>query len=148
MGEHTSATSRRPGHDRLDQAQVEQKPAGREQRNQALGRFGEELAVGFLESRGYRVLERNWRCRHGEIDIIATRGGHLAFIEVKTRSSNNFGHPFEAISRAKLHRMHLLARLWCSQHPAELSRARLDVIGILAPRGSKPVIEHLEGVHA
>ena len=126
--------------------------------NQWLGRYGEQQAVRYLESTGYRVLERNWRCRHGEIDIVAEyiahrvgpHGAPLVFIEVKTRTSNAFGHPFEAITAGKLRRMHVLARLWCAAHPGvgPRSTVRLDVIGILAPGGKLPQIEHLEGVHA
>lgn len=116
--------------------------------NQELGRFGEAQAVRYLEAHGYRVLERNWRCRHGEIDVIASRDGQLAFIEVKTRTSDAFGHPFEAITPMKLRRMHLLARMWCDARPSATGRVRLDVIGILAPAGQAPRIEHLEGVHA
>ncbi|PPL16511.1 YraN family protein [Microterricola pindariensis] len=116
--------------------------------NQWLGRYGEQQAVRYLESTGYRVLERNWRCRHGEIDVVAELRGQLVFVEVKTRTSDAFGHPFEAITAAKLRRMHVLARLWCAAHPGATGSVRLDVIGVLAPGGSLPRIEHLEGVHA
>lgn len=136
---------------RLNRARSQnQRPTRREReaRSVALGRWGEEIAVRFLEAQNYRVLERNWRCRHGEIDIVAHHNRVLAFVEVKTRSSSNFGHPFEAISRAKLSRMHVLARLWCGEHPEIPARVRLDVIGVLASRGAQPRIEHLIGVHA
>ncbi|KQW07474.1 hypothetical protein ASC66_00165 [Leifsonia sp. Root4] len=119
-----------------------------ERESQRLGRFGEQQAVRYLEAQGYRVLERNWRCRHGEIDVVASRDGVLVFVEVKTRTSAAFGHPFEAITVAKLRRMHVLARLWCEARPQARGSVRLDVIGILAPIGEVPRIEHLEGVHA
>lgn len=148
MDEHESVVSLHKQQDRVKQASVSASTVRRERRNQVLGRLGENLAVGYLEARQYKILGRNWRCRHGEIDIIARHDDLLAFIEVKTRSSNNFGHPFEAITMMKLSRMHSLARLWCAEHPDEKARVRLDVIGILAPRGVKPQIEHLQGVHA
>lgn len=148
MGEHKKVESHQAQQNRAQPASVSTTNVRRERRNQALGRLGEDLAVRYLEARNYEVLGRNWRCRHGEIDIIARQNDQLAFIEVKTRSSNNFGHPFEAITMPKLFRMHSLARLWCTEHPGEKARVRLDVIGILAPRGAKPQIEHLQGVHA
>ncbi len=115
---------------------------------QRLGRLGEDYAARYLVSRGYEVLARNWRCKHGEIDIVAVRDGRLAFVEVKTRTSVSFGHPFEAISAAKLHRMHVLARLWCAESSHNYGLPRLDVIGIIAPRGVPQQVQHLEGVHA
>lgn len=148
MGEHKRVESRLGQLGRAQHASASTAGVRNERRNQALGRLGEDLAVRYLEARNYEVVGRNWRCRHGEIDIIARHGDQLAFIEVKTRSSNNFGHPFEAITTPKLSRMHSLARLWCQEHPGEKARVRLDVIGILAPRGAKPRIEHLQGVHA
>lgn len=132
----------------LPQAPAAPNPHVPRRGNQALGRFGESLAVRYLEARGYQILDRNWRCRHGEIDIVARSGKQLAFVEVKTRSSNRYGHPFEAITPSKLSRMYVLARLWCVAHPSEGSRPRLDVIGILVARGSTPLVEHLAGVHA
>ena len=62
--------------------------------NAELGRHGEQLAVDHLEARGMQVLDRNWRCRLGEIDIVARDGGETVFIEVKTRTSHDYGHPF------------------------------------------------------
>jgi putative endonuclease len=67
----------------------------------AVGRFGEQLAVGHLETAGLEILARNWRCRQGELDIVARDGSQLVFVEVKTRSSRAFGSPAEAVDRAK-----------------------------------------------
>lgn len=120
----------------------------RESAKQVLGRLGEAHAAEYLESAGYRIIERNWRCRYGEIDIVASHQGALVFVEVKTRSSDAFGHPFEAITEAKLRRMQLLARLWSAARPGSFGRPRLDVIGILAPGGALQRVQHLEGVHA
>ncbi|MFC6355251.1 YraN family protein [Luethyella okanaganae] len=109
-----------------------------------LGRRGETFAVEYLRAGGYRVIDRNWRCESGEIDIVAERNGETAFVEVKTRSGLGYGHPFAAISPAKLERMRRLAMLWCDASPRPVSRIRLDVIGIVWPAGSPPRLEHLE----
>ena len=68
----------------------------------ALGRRGEAIAARHLEAAGLVIVERNWRCTHGEIDIVARDGGDLVFVEVKTRSSVEYGHPLEAITPIKL----------------------------------------------
>lgn len=111
-----------------------------------LGRWGEELAVEYLTNRGYLILERNWRCRDGEIDIVARHGGELVFVEVKTRASVQFGHPFEAITAQKLARLHRLAASWCQSHPRGSQPIRIDALAIVAPRGHTPTVEHLEGL--
>ncbi|PZQ92008.1 MAG: YraN family protein [Leifsonia xyli] len=111
-----------------------------------LGRRGERLAEQHLVARGYRLVERNWRCRHGEIDLVVRDGDALVFVEVKTRSSTAFGHPFEAITPLKLARLRRLAGVWCQTHPRERGRIRIDAVAVLAPRGADPRIEHLVGV--
>ncbi len=111
-----------------------------------LGRRGEMLAASYLEQLDYEIVDRNWRCPLGEIDIIASRGGWTVFVEVKTRSSLAYGHPLEAITPVKLARLRRLAGEWCVQHPAEARLIRIDAIGIIAPRLGEPVIEHLERV--
>lgn len=111
-----------------------------------LGRRGERLAERHLIARGYRLLARNWRCRHGEIDLVVRDGATIVFVEVKTRSSDAFGHPFEAITPVKLARMRRLAGVWCEAHPGERGRVRLDAVAVLAPREGRPRIEHLVGV--
>jgi putative endonuclease len=111
-----------------------------------LGRRGEELAAGFLAERGYRILDRNWRCRDGEIDVVAELSGEVVFVEVKTRSSVAYGHPFEAITPVKLARLRRLAAAWCAQAEARPARIRLDAIAILDEAGAEPSIEHLAGI--
>ena len=111
-----------------------------------LGRRGERLAENHLLARGYRLVERNWRCRQGEIDLVVRDGDALVFVEVKTRSSTAFGHPFEAITPVKLARLRRLAHEWCAAHPAERGRIRIDAVAVLAPHGGVPAIEHLVGV--
>lgn len=111
-----------------------------------LGRRGERLAEQHLLARGYRLVERNWRCRHGEIDLVVRDGSALVFVEVKTRTSTAFGHPFEAITPVKLARLRRLAGVWCETHPRERGPIRIDAVAVLAPRGGEPRIEHLVGV--
>ncbi|WP_395242904.1 YraN family protein [Agromyces sp. MMS24-K17] len=114
--------------------------------NTELGRHGEELAVGHLERRGMVVLDRNWRCRLGEIDIVARDGVDTVFVEVKTRTSAAFGHPFESITARKLTRLRRLAIAWCEQTDAPVGRIRIDAVSVLAPPEAPALIEHLEGV--
>ncbi len=115
-------------------------------RKDDLGRRGEDLAAQFLEDAGYQLLGRNWRCRQGEIDIIASSGDTVVFVEVKTRSSLAYGHPFEAITAVKLARLRQLASAWCAEHAPSATRIRLDAIAIVAPSGREPEIDHLLGV--
>lgn len=93
------------------------------------------------------VIDRNWRCRLGEIDLVARDGDAIVFIEVKTRSGSGYGHPFEAITPVKLARMRRLAIAWCEQSGAHATRIRIDAIAITAPRSEPAIIEHLEGVN-
>jgi putative endonuclease len=111
-----------------------------------LGRRGENLAADHLVASGFEIVERNWRCSQGEIDIIATKASELVFVEVKTRSSLAFGHPLEAITVAKLARMRRLAAAWCEAHPGNHFAIRLDAIAIIAPAHGLVEIEHLERV--
>ena len=111
-----------------------------------LGRRGENLAASHLIATGYEVVERNWRCRLGEIDIIATKDDELVFVEVKTRSSVAYGHPLEAITVRKLARLRQLARAWVEAHPGRHARIRIDAIAIIAPTHGLVEIEHLERV--
>jgi putative endonuclease len=110
-----------------------------------LGRWGEDLAVQHLQVAGYEVLARNWRCREGEIDIVARAGSVLCFIEVKTRSGLAFGEPAEAVSRQKARRLRGLAGRWLTVHRVPgWSELRFDVVSVLrTPDG--PCVTHLEG---
>jgi putative endonuclease len=108
-----------------------------------LGRRGEDLAAAFLTEAGYLVVDRNWRCGQGEIDIVAVDGAETVFVEVKTRSSVAFGHPFEAITTQKLARLRRLAAAWCADSPGDHFRIRIDAISVIAPPGSPPQIDHL-----
>lgn len=112
----------------------------------ALGRRGEEIAARYLASRGLAIVERNWRCPQGEIDLIARDGGELVFVEVKTRSSVAFGHPLESITPVKLARLRRLAAAWCDAHPGGHDTIRIDAIAVIAPRAGAVEVEHLERV--
>lgn len=111
-----------------------------------LGRRGEELAAVYLEARGMRVVDRNWRCPGGEIDIVAFDGGMLVIAEVKSRKSLAYGHPFEAVGTEKLARLHRLAAAWSRAHGLRKPLHRVDVVAVLDDGAGAPVLEHLEGV--
>jgi putative endonuclease len=111
-----------------------------------LGRWGEEVAVARLTRLGYDVVDRNWRCPQGELDIVARVRGGTAFVEVKTRTSLAFGHPFEAITSRKLARLHSLALAWCRAHPGRHGRLRVDVVAVTGAQDTEPVVELLEDV--
>lgn len=111
-----------------------------------LGRRGEDLAAGYLEAQGIRVVDRNWRCSGGEIDIVAFDGDSLVIAEVKTRRSLAFGHPFEAVGAEKLARLHRLASAWCRDHELRMPLRRVDVIAVLDDGAGEASIEHLKGV--
>ena len=113
-----------------------------------LGRAGEQQAADYLTRRGYRILDRNWRCPQGEVDIVAAVDTHLAIIEVKTRRSAAFGHPFEAIDDRKRRRLWQLAYAWRAAHP-DLARGRIlrvEAIGIVGEVPASAAIEHLEDI--
>jgi putative endonuclease len=111
-----------------------------------LGQNGEALAAEFLESQGMRIVDRNWRCTDGEIDIVALEGDILVVAEVKTRRSLDYGHPFEAVGTAKLARLHRLASSWCRSHEVTATRRRVDVVGVVDNGIGEPQLEHLRGV--
>jgi len=92
------------------------------------------------------VLDRNWRIREGEIDLVAVRRGELVIVEVKSRRGEGFGHPFEAIDARKQHRLWRLAIAWIAAHPDEAQgrRLRIDAIAIIGPDPATGALEHLE----
>lgn len=112
----------------------------------ALGRRGEAIAARFLVSRGLAIVDRNWRCQQGEIDLVARDRAELVFVEVKTRSSVAFGHPLESITPVKLARLRRLAAAWCDAHPGGHDTIRIDAIAVIAPRVGDVEVEHLERV--
>ncbi len=111
-----------------------------------LGRRGERIAEAHLTARGAVVLDRNWRCELGEIDLVVRDGGEVVVVEVKTRSGVAYGHPLEAITAMKLARLRRLAGAWCAEHAGVRAPVRIDAVGILVRGDSSPQIEHLRGL--
>jgi putative endonuclease len=111
-----------------------------------LGRLGEQLAAEYLQQAGLRILDRNWRCAEGELDIVAVERRVLVACEVKTRSGLGFGSPLEAISRRKQARLRQLAISWIRAHGVLFDEVRVDVIGLVRDRAGHFTIEHVRGV--
>ena len=113
-----------------------------------IGAIGEQLAVDHLKSLGLRVLTRNWRCRYGELDVIAaddpTRA--VVFVEVKTRTTDQFGGVAQAVTPNKVRRLRRLAGLWFASQDGSWAEVRIDVIGVRIGRQRIPEITHLAGV--
>jgi putative endonuclease len=113
-----------------------------------LGRYGEDVAARHLVEQGIIVLERNWRCDIGEIDIVGRDGDVLVVCEVKTRSGTGFGTPLEAVTRAKAARLRRLAARWLADHQGRPAHVRFDVVGVVAARSGAARVEHVRGVLA
>lgn len=111
-----------------------------------LGREGEQAAVDYLTERGFRILDRNWRCADGEIDIVAVDRHSLVVCEVKTRSGTRYGTPLEAVGRVKLRRLRRLAAQWLNAHGVRFEQIRIDVVGLLYEGSGGFTIEHVRGV--
>jgi putative endonuclease len=112
-------------------------------RRAALGAYGERVAVRLLTDQGIEVLDRNWRCRSGELDVVARDGAALVFCEVKTRTGSRFGHPVEAVTPVKRRRLRQLARAWLQVHDHHAPDLRFDVIGVLVPPAGPARVTHL-----
>ena len=108
-----------------------------------LGSHGERIAAAYLTGSGLHVLDRNWRCREGELDIVAREGSALVFCEVKTRRGTGFGHPVEAVVAAKQRRLRILAQRWLSAHDEHAPDVRFDVVGVLVRTSGPAVVTHL-----
>lgn len=111
-----------------------------------LGRWGEAQVAGWLRKRGYRLIDANWRCRFGEIDLIATDGKYICFTEVKLRKNADFAQAREFVDHRKQERLRTAASLYLSWHPTEL-QPRFDVAEVYAPEGTgtrKPVVRYIE----
>jgi putative endonuclease len=113
-----------------------------------IGALGERLAVDHLTSLGLRVLTRNWRCRYGELDVIAAddTARTVVFVEVKTRTSDQFGGVSQAVTPMKVRRLRRLAALWLATQRGSWAAVRIDVIGVRIGRTRAPEITHLQGV--
>ena len=110
---------------------------------QVFGRRGEEVAERFLKQKGYKLVTRNYRCAAGEVDLIVLDRRVIVFVEVKTRSGDRFGSPFEAVELRKQRKMIRAAQFFLAQKGLHQRDARFDVVGISWPSGN-PIIEHIE----
>lgn len=114
--------------------------------NQALGAYGELLAARYLTSQGMVLLDHNWRCPQGELDLVLRERRTLVVCEVKTRTSNDYGTPHEAIDAVKVERLRRLAAAWLRVHAARPDDIRLDLVAVLRPRSGEPEIDHVRGL--
>ena len=112
---------------------------------QRLGQIAENHACRFLQARGYRIRERNWRCRFGEVDLIADHGEDLVLVEVKSRRSEDFGRPADAVNFAKRRKLSRLADFYVQTHHLTEVNCRFDVIELLlAPRNRVEQVNLIE----
>jgi putative endonuclease len=110
------------------------------------GARGEALAARYLEQQGLVVLDRNWRCREGELDLILTDGRTLVVCEVKTRTGDNYGAPAEAVDDVKAGRIRRVARKWRVNHKVGYVDTRYDIVAVLWPPDETPKVKHYKGV--
>ena len=115
-------------------------------RSRSIGRYGEDLAARYLQAQGLALIDRNWRGRNGEIDLVALHDGVLVVCEVKTRTTEAFGGPIEAITPTKLQRLRELASEWLTAHDLPVEGLRIDVVGVRLPVRGRARVEHLIGV--
>jgi putative endonuclease len=108
------------------------------------GRRGEATAARYLAQRGWTILHRNWRLGHKEIDLVARRGRVVAFVEVKSRSGPDFGHPLESITPFKRREIEQVARAWVARFGTPRSVYRFDAIAIVRHGAAPLCIEHVE----
>src|SRR4051794_28639809 len=118
-------------------------PSGR--RN-ALGRYGERVAARHLTDQGMVVLDRNWRCAAGEIDLVLRDGDVLVVCEVKTRTSDGWGTPHEAVTAEKLERLKRLGLLWSEAHGVRATDLRIDLVAVHPQRRGAALVEHVPGL--
>lgn len=129
--------------------------------NRTVGARGEAIAAAYLEGLGYRVLDRNWHSRYGELDLVVVDEGTLVAVEVKTRTGLGYGHPLQAITQRKADRLRRLLLDWCRSSEANATGLvddagqptrpwweylRVDAVGIVLRPGASPNIEHLRGI--
>jgi len=110
---------------------------------QVLGKEGERIAERYLKEKGYKLVERNYRCAAGEVDLIVLDRRVIVFVEVKTRTGHGFGTPLEAVQPRKQRKMMQAAQFFLSQKKLHQRDARFDVVGISWP-GQEPMVEHVE----
>ena len=113
-----------------------------------IGALGEQLAADHLAALGLRILARNWRCRYGELDVIAAdpTTNPVVFVEVKTRTGDGFGGLAQAVTEPKARRLRRLAAMWLATQEQRWTAVRIDVIGVRIGRRRTPEISHLQGI--
>jgi len=111
-----------------------------------VGRHGEQVVATRLREAGWEILDRNWRCELGELDIVAVDEGELVAVEVKTRRTHAFGPPQEAVTRRKVARLRQLTAAWLSAQPRHFRAVRIDVCAVTLPSRGPALVEHLRGV--
>ncbi|MBF4623959.1 YraN family protein [Clavibacter sp. VKM Ac-2872] len=110
-------------------------------REQDLGRRGEDLAVRHPVERGYALVERDGPCREGEVALVMAHAVTTVLVEVTTRAGLGYGNPLEAVTRTTAARVRVLADLRCQAHPERLGPVRIDVVGVVWPRGGRPSVD-------
>lgn len=113
----------------------------------ALGAYGENVAARLLtEQRGMQLLDRNWRCAEGELDLVLRDGDVLVACEVKTRRGAGCGSPHEAITDVRLERLHRLVWRWAEEHQLHPQHVRVDLVAVTRPRRGPADVDHVEGL--
>ena len=112
----------------------------------ALGAYGEALAARHLVQQGMVLLDRNWRCDLGEVDLVLRDGRVLVVCEVKTRSSLAYGSPLEGVTEQKASRLRRLAARWLADHEVHPDEVRIDLVGVLVPSSGAVEVDHVRGV--
>ena len=135
-----------PGIGHEAQPREERRRAEQAGRRRSLGAFGEAYAARHLTERGLVVLDRNWRCETGEIDLVLREGAVLVVCEVKTRTSTAYGTPLEGVTATKAARLRRLAARWLTEHQVHPDEVRIDMVGVLVPPGREPLVEHVRGI--
>ncbi len=115
------------------------------QAKDAVGAYGERVALGHLLAQHMVLLDRNWRGAAGELDLVLRDGDTIVFCEVKTRRGNRFGEPVEAVVAAKVRRMRRLAAQWLAESGVRPERVRFDVVSVRPQRSGRAHVEHLRG---
>lgn len=117
---------------------------------ESIGAWGEAFAADYLESLGWVILDRNWRCELGELDLVACDDTDdrlvLVAVEVKTRTGTGFGHPLAAITHAKGARLRRLLATWCAENGGYFQAVRVDAVGIIKRPGRVPQVDHVRGI--
>jgi putative endonuclease len=125
---------------------MDQSGGGVRRSRREVGQLGEDAAVEFLTGLGWVVVERNWRCRYGELDVIAVDGDALVVVEVKTRTGVLFGDVAEAVTVAKYQRMRRLAGIWLGEQGRRWPVVRFDVVAVQLDSSGSASFSHLRGV--